>query len=104
LLGWRNHEDQWRGGEPDVRAKLDDIYNDALTIYTTTDSNRARELLDKYGVDYIYVGPVEQQSATAKGAPPEALSKFESFMDRAWSTEGVTIYKRREVASSLENR
>ena len=102
LLGWRNHEDQWRGGEPEVRAKLDDIYNDATTIFTTTDTNRARELLDKYGVDYVYVGPVEQQLAAAKGAPPEALSKFGSFMDRAWSTEGVTIYKRRAVASSPE--
>jgi uncharacterized membrane protein len=102
LLGWRNHEDQWRGGQPDVRAKLGDIYDDAMTIYTTPDTNRARELLDKYGIDYVYVGPIEQQFATAKGAPPEALRKFESFMDRAWGTEGVTIYKRREVASSLE--
>lgn len=99
LIGWRGHEDQWRGGQPEVRDKLSEIFNDASTIYTTTDSNQAGQLLDKYDVEYVYVGPTEQTFATEKQAPPEALAKFASFMDVAWNGEGVTIYQRRKVAS-----
>ncbi len=104
LIGWRGHEDQWRGGEPEVRAKLSKIFDDAATIYTTADGDQARQLIDQYGIAYVYVGPVEQQFAAAKGAPPEALNKFGSFMDRAWSSQGVTIYKRREAEAGFRSR
>ena len=95
LLGWRGHEGQWRGGQPEVSAKFDERLNDATTIYTTTDDGQARQLLDKYEIDYVYVGPLEQQFVAEKGAPPEALAKFARFMDVAWSTQEAILYKRR---------
>ena len=46
-------------------------------------------------IDYVYVGPMEQEFVAYRGAPPEALAKFGEFMDVAWSGEGATIYRRR---------
>jgi YYY domain-containing protein len=95
LLGWRGHEAQWRAGQPTVSAEVEQRLNDATAIYTTTDVDYARELIEQYNIDYVYVGPVEEQFAAEKQAPPDALLKFEDFMDVAWSDQGVTIYQRR---------
>jgi YYY domain-containing protein len=95
LIGWRGHQDQWRGGQPEVRDSFGERVTDATTIYVTTDVETARGLIDRYGIDYVYVGPAEQEFAASQGAPPEALAKFAEFMGIAWSGEGVTIYRRR---------
>ncbi len=95
LLGWSGHESQWRAGQPEVNEEVGKRLEDATTIYTTSDPEQARELLDRYAIDYVYVGPAEQRFATDKGAAPDALLKFEDFMDPAWSEQGVSIYKRR---------
>jgi uncharacterized membrane protein len=95
LLGWRNHELQWRGGQPDVQAELGQRLADGTTIYTTADDDEATSLLDKYGIAYVYVGPVERQFATEKNAEPGALDKFARFMDPVFSADGVTLYKRK---------
>lgn len=95
LIGWRGHEGQWRGGQPEVRDRLDEIFGDATTIFTTIDTGQAGALIDKHGVDYVYVGPTEQTFIGENGAPPEALTKFGEFMDVAWSGDGVTIYRKR---------
>jgi YYY domain-containing protein len=95
LIGWRGHEEQWRSGQPEVFETFADRVADATTIYVTTDTEAARELIEEYGIDYVYVGPMEQQFASSQGAPPEALAKFAEFMDVAWGGEGVTIYRRR---------
>ena len=95
VIGWRGHENQWRGGQPEVMEQLGERLEDATRIYTTTDADEARELIEKHDVDYVYVGPIEQQFVATEGAPPEALAKFGSFMDLAWSGEGASIYRRR---------
>jgi YYY domain-containing protein len=95
LLGWSGHEGQWRAGQPKVAEEVGKRMEDGTTIFTTTDAELARELIDQYAIDYVYVGPTEQQFAAEKGAPPDTLTKFEDFMDLAWSDQGVTIYKRR---------
>ena len=93
LLGWGGHERQWRGGQPEVEAKLEERFEDAKRIYTTLDDEEARELLAKHGVDYVYVGPTERQFIAEQGAPPEALAKFDRFMELAWSGEDASIYR-----------
>lgn len=95
LIGWRGHEDQWRAGQPEVFDTFGARVTDATTIYVTTDVEAARELVEEYGIDYVYVGPMEQQFVESEGAPSEALAKFAEFMDVAWSGEGATIYGRR---------
>ncbi|MCL7452444.1 MAG: DUF2298 domain-containing protein [Anaerolineae bacterium] len=84
LLGWAGHESQWRGSyevqgarEPDIEA-----------IYSETNVERARTLLEEYGVSYVYVGPLERSRYD-----PRALQKFARFMEIAYENEGVTIYR-----------
>ncbi len=55
VLGWF-HEEQYRGSEP-----YDRRLSDVETIYAgSTDEQSA--LFDRYGVDYVYVGPAERNS------------------------------------------
>jgi YYY domain-containing protein len=53
VLGWF-HEEQYRGEEP-YRQRL----NDVTTIYEGSTQEQT-ELLDRYDVDYVYVGPAER--------------------------------------------
>ena len=59
VLGWQGHELQW---SHDVGTRRDDVQ----TLYTTGDAAAARELVDRYGVDYAVVGPLER---TTYGSP-----------------------------------
>jgi YYY domain-containing protein len=85
LLGWAGHEGQWRGSYDVQRAREPDIE----TIYASLDVDRARELLEAYDVEYVYVGPLERSAYD-----PRALEKFARFMNVVYENEGVTIYKR----------
>jgi uncharacterized membrane protein len=55
VLGWAVHESQWRGSYDEQGKREPDI----ATIYTTSDSNLTRELLKKWNVDYVILGPTE---------------------------------------------
>jgi YYY domain-containing protein len=92
VIGWTQHENLWRGGQPQAREEISAREQDVVTIYTTSDPQQAQSLLQKYGVDYVYVGPNEQTLATERAAPPEALSKFDGWMQRVFEQDGVIIY------------
>ena len=87
VINWPGHELQWRGSS----EALGDRQADVATIYTTLDADEARILLDKYDVDYVYVGPRERAAHEGPG-----LEKFSEFMDVAFERGDVTIYKLRE--------
>jgi len=96
VIGWPgSHEGLWRTGQPTVRAEIDQRIADVTTIYTTMDEQAARMLLDRYNVGFVYVGPLERQLAVEQGAPPEALTKFERWMERKFEQGDVVIYGRR---------
>ena len=59
ILGWKGHEDQWRSGNCKACAGR---FEDVNTLYTTTDTDQMRQILDKYGVTYVYVGDVERRT------------------------------------------
>ncbi len=84
VLGWAGHETQWRGSHEPLSGRSEDI----KTIYTTEDAEVARGLLDKYGVDYVYVGDRERQAYGEAG-----LAKFGEFMDPAFQQGSVTVYR-----------
>jgi YYY domain-containing protein len=84
VLGWYNHETQWRGNTTVQQQRLPDIYE----IYSTRDESRARQLLQKYAVVYVYVGYEERQQY-----PAEALLKFERMFPVVFQQNGVTIYR-----------
>ena len=50
-----------------------------------------RDLLEKYDIEYVYVGALERDLY----ALPETLT-FDIFMDRAFESGDVTIYKVRQ--------
>jgi uncharacterized membrane protein len=86
LLGWGNHEHQWRGNYDEAARREPDIE----ALYNGLDTQRTLALLDKYGITYVYVGELEQQRYRAEG-----LEKFGALMDVAYQQGGVTIYRRR---------
>jgi YYY domain-containing protein len=84
LLGWAGHEGQWRGSYQVQGAREPDI----ATIYNTLDVEQALTLLDKYGISYVYVGPLERSEYDPRG-----LDKFGRFMETVYQNDGVVIYK-----------
>ncbi|HEX9374512.1 MAG TPA: DUF2298 domain-containing protein, partial [Roseiflexaceae bacterium] len=76
VLGWRGHEEQWRGGDPAVLALLGPREADVAAIYSTPDVSQAAALLKKYDVAYIYVGAADRATY-----PPEGLAKLDQLGD-----------------------
>lgn len=57
VLGWHTHEWLWKDDVAAVDARAEDV----KTIYTCNDPATARALLEKYDVEYIYVGGLERE-------------------------------------------
>jgi YYY domain-containing protein len=97
VVGWRWHQAQQRagvGGEM-VNWRRDDVN----TFYDTTSVEKAEEVLERYGVRYIYVGAYERAYYD-----PAGLGKFVRMVDQGllrmvYDAAGVTIY---EVADADE--
>jgi uncharacterized membrane protein len=88
VLGWAGHEQQWRGGDPLSYAQIDPRKADIATIYNAGDLEQARELLRKYGVDYIYVGVAER--AAYDQLDPNKLAQLG---EQVFQQGNVTIYR-----------
>jgi hypothetical protein len=73
IIGWDWHQTQQRnaGG----RAVIDARTADVLTLYSGTDDATARQLLAKYGVEYVVIGELERALY-----PAEGLGKFERWV------------------------
>ncbi len=84
VLGWPGHEVQWRGSADSLEGRAEDV----TSIYQTQDVETARDLLAKYDVDYVYVGPRER---TKYG--PDGLLKFATFMNTVFQDGDVVIYR-----------
>jgi uncharacterized membrane protein len=88
VLGWYGHQIQWRGGDAAARDELEPRKNDVTRMYRTGNPDEARELLRKYDVDYVYVGPLERQAAGQAG-----LAKFAQIATPVFQEGEVTIYQ-----------
>ncbi|NJO83435.1 MAG: hypothetical protein HC828_11865, partial [Blastochloris sp.] len=88
VLGWVGHQVQWRNGDVAARAELDPRKADVDTIYSTTDINVARDLLEKYDVRYVYIGGLERQNYNT-----ESLAKFDQLGAPVFQQDEVTIYQ-----------
>jgi YYY domain-containing protein len=91
VLGWVGHQQQWRGGDPVALAELEPRRSNVDEIYFSLDLDRTRELLDRYDVDYVYVGELERRNYA-----PESLAKFAELGTPVFSEGEVTIYRIRE--------
>ncbi|QLC34710.1 hypothetical protein EFA46_010600 (plasmid) [Halarchaeum sp. CBA1220] len=90
VVGWV-HESIYRGGEAYATRA-----NDVDAIYTTTETTSRHLLLEKYDVEYVWVGALERErygNVTARFANDPALSV-------AYENDGVTVYAVAENAST----
>jgi len=85
VLGWAGHELQWRG-DYTLQAERE---RDIATLFTTVSLEQTEELLDKYAIRFVYVGPLERERY-----PAAALAKFATLMETVYDSAGVTIYRR----------
>ncbi|HDN79857.1 MAG TPA: hypothetical protein ENG33_05270, partial [Chloroflexi bacterium] len=87
VLGWDFHELQWRGSYDEPAKRRPDIEK----IYTTPDAEEAARLLDKYGVEYVYIGPLEKRTYHLSTA---TIQKFAKFMKLVYDAPDVKIFQR----------
>ena len=84
VLGWAGHEVQWRGSHLPMEGRQEDV----ATIYQTPDVEEAKNLLEKYRVDYVYVGRRERAKYGEEG-----LAKFSEYMEKVFEADGVVVWR-----------
>ena len=61
VLGWKTHEQLWQwDGVNSVAPIITEREEDIKTIYTSDDAALVNSLIDKYKIEYIYVGDIEK--------------------------------------------
>ncbi|MGM0399893.1 MAG: DUF2298 domain-containing protein [Chloroflexota bacterium] len=85
LLGWGGHELQWRGNYDEAGRREPDI----ATIYQSLDGAQKRQLLEKYEVDFVYVGSLERKKYELS---PDMIDAFDRLMQRCYEGDGIIIY------------
>lgn len=86
IIGWRSHEQMWRGIWSGVGTRQDD----ANHIFNSECNEKTLELLEKYDVEYIYIGELEREKYSKAG-----LQKFEVHTESyelVYENSGVSIY------------
>jgi YYY domain-containing protein len=93
VLGWPTHEYRLQ----DTWEPLNERRKDVETAYNTTSLAEAKAILDKYNVQYVYVGDFEQETYDEAG-----LQKFVGLGKIVFRQGRVTIYEvlREEEAAS----
>jgi uncharacterized membrane protein len=91
VLGWDFHEYQWRGDWAPQGTRREDV----TRLYLTKDWAEARAILDQYGINYVFVGPLERSTYS-----PLSTRKFDLHMDKLYEQGEVTIYGRRTQGGS----
>lgn len=82
VLGWGFHERQWRGGEEEIGNRQADV----VVLYETHHWAVAQGIIDKYNIEYVYIGDLERKTYQLQEA------KFEEHLDVAFQTDSVRIY------------
>jgi|GEM_PF-249910 len=57
VLGWAGHEKNWRNGADTINER----WREVPRVYTSSDVDTVNGILDKYNVEFIYVGGVEEE-------------------------------------------
>jgi YYY domain-containing protein len=81
VLGWDNHERQWRDGSL-LGTRKDDI----AAVYSSNDWPATQEIINRYNIRYIYVGNLERSTYQVNE------EKFNRFLKPVFQQGGVTIY------------
>jgi len=84
VIGWARHEQFWGRDDEEIRTRLEDVN----TIYSTSSKKKALELMNKYNVNYVYIGQLERQMYDIKADKFEDETYFEPAYQGS-----VRIYK-----------
>ncbi|HEV2238744.1 MAG TPA: DUF2298 domain-containing protein [Ktedonobacterales bacterium] len=91
VLGWAGHEVQWRVNwltRPGNAGELERRKAAVDQIYTSADPAVVGELLRRYHVRYVYVGPAERQQY-----PAISMNRFAGLLQVVYHNADVTIYR-----------
>jgi YYY domain-containing protein len=83
VLGWRYHESQWRGGEEEIGSRAADV----ALLYESPDWETAQRLIDKYNIEYIYMGDLESSKYDLQ------VEKFYQYLEIAFQKGDVLIFQ-----------
>ena len=83
VLGWEGHQVQWRGGGREMGTRRSDID----LLYHTTHWEQAREVLVKYNIRYVYIGPIERNTYRV------SEQKFINHLNPIFINASVVIYE-----------
>ncbi|MBZ0293588.1 MAG: DUF2298 domain-containing protein, partial [Anaerolineae bacterium] len=86
VLGWENHEGQWRG--PTYGMVVGSRPSDIAELYTDLRWDVAEEIIQRYGIDYIFYGSSERLKYGAAGE-----EKFEANLEAVCDTGGSRFYR-----------
>jgi len=87
LLGWMDgHERVWRSGAPGQLAEIARREADVPVMYAG--GPEALALLRRYGVHYVYIGPVERRLY-----PPAGLAALAAQLEPAFAQGSAAIYR-----------
>ena len=89
VVGWQWHQEQQRWGyRQDIAQRIFQVN----TLYETEDPVRALQIIDRYGVEYVYVGELEKRYY-----PETGIAKFSGslspFLEPVYTNDQVTIYR-----------
>ena len=84
VLGWPGHELQWRGSSEPQGSRAGDI----AALYRATDPEAAEEVLRRYDVTFVVLGPRERSKYGT-----DSLDHLGELLDPAFSHGAVTVYR-----------
>ena len=84
LLGWKGHELQWRGSSKSFEGREEAV----ALIYQSEDRREVRQLLEEYGVRYIYLGRRERNDYGG-----QHLRSFDGLLRTVFKWDSVSIYE-----------
>jgi YYY domain-containing protein len=82
VLGWGNHEGQWR-----EYALQGSRAQDIETLYSTPDWVTAQDIIKRYNIRYVYIGGLERTTYRV------SEEKFNTFLKPVFQQGNVAIYE-----------
>jgi|GEM_PF-2810160 uncharacterized membrane protein len=96
-IGWMSHEAVWRIKKEDLAdkstsqnifAEVNGIGNDMRSLYETSDIQAAKNIIDKYKIEYVFVGKLEKDDY-----PILDEKKFYSLGKPVFSSPNSNLFK-----------
>ncbi len=91
VLGWENHQRQWRG--PTYNEVAGTRAPDLARLYTDLRLDAVQDIINRYGIDYVFYGMTERSSYGSAGE-----DKFREALPAVCAAEGSVFYRVSDAA------